>query len=97
MKKVLFVLAGACLLAAPAWAQSKAKAVPTFNKDVAPILFANCLACHREGEIAPMPLTTYQEVRPWAKGIKAKVMARESSLARAPCQPRPRATPLYES
>ena len=38
-------------LAAPAAAQS---AAPTFNKDVAPIFFANCTNCHRPGEMAPM-------------------------------------------
>jgi hypothetical protein len=36
---------------------------PTFNKDVAPILFENCMSCHREGEAAPFPLTNYQEAK----------------------------------
>jgi hypothetical protein len=79
-------LAGACLLAvvapvAPvvtsAGAQGTEAALRTWNKDVAPILFANCITCHRAGEVAPMSLTSYQEARPWAKGIKAKVLARE--------------------
>src|SRR4029453_3679804 len=73
-----FVLGSACLLAAPANAQSGRPApTPTFNKDVAPILFPNCLGCPRPGEIAPMSLLTFQDARPWAKGIKAKVVARE--------------------
>jgi hypothetical protein len=50
---------------------------PTFSKDVAPILFKNCVLCHRTGEIAPMSLLTYDEARPWAKAIKSKVLARE--------------------
>jgi hypothetical protein len=77
--RLFWVLSGICLLAAPAGAQGAqaAAATPTFNKDVAPILYANCIACHREGEIAPMQLISYQEVRPWAKGIKAKVASRE--------------------
>src|SRR5436305_11597398 len=74
--RLFFVLGTACLLAAPVGAQTK-QAAPTFNKDVAPILFANCIACNRPGEIAPMSLLTYQDARPWAKGIKAKVSARE--------------------
>ena len=37
-------------------AQSKA-AVPTFTKDVAPILYKSCTNCHRPGELAPMSLT----------------------------------------
>jgi hypothetical protein len=33
--------------------------VPTFNKDVLPILQKHCQECHRPGEIAPMSLLTY--------------------------------------
>ena len=54
-----------------------AEAVPTFNADVAPILYENCATCHRKGEVAPMSLTSYQAARPWARAIKAKVVARE--------------------
>lgn len=35
----------------------------TFNRDVAPILFAKCAACHRPGEAAPFPLLSYQDAR----------------------------------
>ena len=48
----------------------------TFSKDIAPILYKNCVACHRPGEIAPMSLITYKEVRPWAKAIREKVASR---------------------
>src|SRR5436309_11201912 len=48
----------------------------TFTKDVAPILFNRCVECHRPGEVAPMSLLTYQDVRPWAKSIKEKVVER---------------------
>ena len=30
--------------------------VPTFAKDIAPILYATAASCHRAGEIAPMSL-----------------------------------------
>lgn len=53
-----------------------APAGPTFAKDVAPILYANCISCHRPGEVAPMALRTYDEVRPWARSIKDKVAKR---------------------
>jgi hypothetical protein len=53
------------------------QAAPTFTGDVAPILYKNCTTCHRTGEIAPMALVSYQDVRPWAKSIKAKVLSRE--------------------
>jgi len=49
----------------------------TFTKDVAPILQDKCQTCHREGEMAPMSLVTYEQVRPWAKAIKARVVARQ--------------------
>jgi hypothetical protein len=52
-------------------------AVPTFNKDVLPILQKNCQTCHRPGEIGPMPLLTYEGTRPWAKSIKQAVAARK--------------------
>ena len=47
----------------------------TFARDVAPILQEKCEACHRTGQMAPMSLTTYQEVRPWARAIRTKVVA----------------------
>ncbi len=36
---------------------------PTFNKDVAPILFAHCTSCHRPDEVGPFPLQTYEDAR----------------------------------
>jgi hypothetical protein len=50
---------------------------PTFARDVAPILYASCVGCHRPGEVAPMSLISYDDVRPWAKSIRAKVTSRE--------------------
>ena len=52
-------------------------AQPFFYKDVLPILENRCQQCHRPGEIAPMPLLTYQETRPWAKAIRSAVIARK--------------------
>ena len=46
---------------------------PTFTHDVAPILYANCVSCHRPGEIAPMSLLAYAEARPWAQAIGRRV------------------------
>lgn len=36
----------------------------TYSEDIANILNKNCVTCHRDGGIAPFPLTTYQEVYP---------------------------------
>src|ERR1700712_983751 len=75
MKRVACLLAGSLAVAASAHAAPAA--TPTFTKDVAPIVFNNCAACHRAGEVAPMTLTSYDDVRPWAKVIKNKVVSRE--------------------
>ena len=58
-------------------ASTDATAAPTFAKDVAPVLQKNCQQCHRPGDIGPMSLRTYEEVRPWVRSIKQKVVARE--------------------
>jgi tetratricopeptide (TPR) repeat protein len=44
-------------------AACRAEAQVTFARDVAPIVFAHCASCHRDGEIGPFPLTAYREVR----------------------------------
>jgi hypothetical protein len=46
---------------------------PTFYKDVLPILQDHCQVCHRSGEIAPMPLITYEQTKPWADAIAHSV------------------------
>jgi hypothetical protein len=50
---------------------------PAFYKDIQPILQNRCEGCHRPGQIGPMSFTTYKEVRPWAKAIKAAVATRK--------------------
>ena len=50
--------------------------VPTYNRDVAPILYANCSGCHRPGEVAPFSLLTYQDAAKRAKQIAAITQAR---------------------
>jgi hypothetical protein len=53
-------------------AQSSPGTVPTFTKDIAPILQRSCEKCHRVDGVAPMALSTYEEVRPWARAIKQR-------------------------
>ncbi len=50
-----------------------ADSTPTYTKDVAPIIYKNCASCHRQGDIGPMPLLTYEQTRPWAASIREKV------------------------
>lgn len=37
-------------------------APPTFDKDIAPIVFANCAPCHRPGQAVPFTLLSYADV-----------------------------------
>jgi hypothetical protein len=54
-----------------------AKAAVTFTHDVAPIFQEKCESCHRTNSIAPMSLVTFEEARPWARSIKARISARQ--------------------
>jgi hypothetical protein len=71
------VAAGFCLVVASPSAAQSGKTAPTYNQDIAPILYRSCSECHRPNQIAPMSLLSYQEARPWARAISAKVQARE--------------------
>jgi len=68
---------GLVSVAAPRAAAGPAAVAPTFTRDVAPILYNSCISCHRAGEVAPMSLMSYEEVRPWAKSMRLKVANRE--------------------
>ncbi|MBO0722224.1 MAG: cytochrome c [Blastocatellia bacterium] len=49
----------------------------SYSKDVAPILYKSCARCHRPDDIAPFSVLRYQDLRPWAKSIREKVINRE--------------------
>ncbi len=79
MRKKLYqsgLIAIVCLSAIVLFANASQKSTTnvTFSKEVAPILYKNCAQCHRPGEMAPMSLMTYQEVRPWARSIRERVI-----------------------
>src|SRR5271155_584024 len=68
----LLTLAGAAAYAGT----TTAAAPPTFNRDIAPILYKNCSNCHRPGEVAPFALLTYDDAAKRAKQIAAITQAR---------------------
>src|SRR6478672_11257031 len=74
--RTLWIAGAALVFAAPSLAADNPRPV-TFSKDVAPILQAKCQECHQPNSIAPMPLITFQEVRPWARSIKERVASRQ--------------------
>ncbi len=47
----------------------KADGSVTFSKDVARVLQRNCQECHRPGQVAPMPLLTYEDAVAWSDSI----------------------------
>ena len=57
------------LCALPATIRGGQRHPVTFNKDVAPLIFEHCTACHRPGEVAPFSLMTYDDVRSRARLI----------------------------
>jgi hypothetical protein len=59
------------VFASPAHAQEV-----TFAKHVAPILYENCVSCHRPNAQAPMSLMTYEDARRYAPRIRSRVAAR---------------------
>ena len=60
--------------AGTAAAQSPARTAGevTYTRDIAPILQRSCVQCHNVDGGAPMPLTSYEEVRPYARAIKTR-------------------------
>ncbi len=61
----LFLLATACDTA-PA---------PTWNADARRVVLSRCASCHQDGDIAPFPLTTYEEVVRFAAPVRASIEA----------------------
>ncbi len=66
MKRILFSLLAIPLTAA-------AVSPVTYHQDIAPIIYANCTSCHRDGESAPFPLSNFEEVSRKARTIRRVV------------------------
>src|SRR4029450_1990858 len=74
MNAKLWLLPALAALVAPAvpLAQSAPQSEVTFTKDIAPILQRSCQQCHNPEGGAPMSLISYDDVRPWARAMKAR-------------------------
>ncbi len=78
MRNVVPLLALGTLLILPRPSTAEqAEPTPTFARDIAPIFQNKCESCHRTDSMAPMSLVTYEDARPWAKSIAARVKARQ--------------------
>ena len=56
--------------------EQEAEPLKVSYSDVEPILLKRCVPCHREGEVGPMHLTNYAEIRDYAAMVK-EVVAEE--------------------
>ena len=53
--------------------KTKPRGETTYSKHVAAVFNRRCVECHRGGELAPFPLTSYQEVLAWSAMIREVV------------------------
>jgi hypothetical protein len=77
-------------LVAAAMLSSCGRPSTTFNRDVAPIVFANCATCHRPGGDGPFSLLTYADAARHADDMAAETRARHMP----PWLPEPGDVPL---
>jgi hypothetical protein len=69
------ILVAALAMATPASGHDTVTTKLTWSREIARIVYARCLACHRESGRA-FSLSTYAEARPWAVAIKEEVLMR---------------------
>jgi hypothetical protein len=60
-------------IAAGTGAAHAAKTDVTYTKDIAPLLQAKCIECHRTEGLAPFNLESFDQVRAWSKAIRKEV------------------------
>lgn len=64
IKSYSIILLTSAICTVNTWAQV------TYAEHIAPIIYNHCSSCHRPGEIGPMALTNYDEVKAWGQTIK---------------------------
>jgi mono/diheme cytochrome c family protein len=76
LASAVVAVAATCIQPAPLMAHEIITTRLTWTEQISRIFQHRCVSCHREGGQAPMPLTTYEQVRPWAKAIKYEILSR---------------------
>src|SRR3954468_305673 len=71
MVRLLLSLAALLPCVAPAILMAQER--PTFSRDIAPVLFAQCATCHRPGEVGGFSLLSFADARPRAAAIARAV------------------------
>jgi hypothetical protein len=77
MRRCVLALCFLLMGAATGYAHDVITTKLTWSAEISRIVFRRCVSCHREGGSAPMSLTSYAEVRPWAKAIRDQVLQRQ--------------------
>jgi mono/diheme cytochrome c family protein len=72
----MMILHVAALLVAAALQEDPTSQAITFSEIVAPIVYENCVSCHRPGEAAPFSLTSYDDVKKRGPTIAAVTKSR---------------------
>lgn len=81
MNKILVAVAAGCATAVGLFSPREASphnpitTTVLFNREIATLFQQKCLQCHTADGMA-MPLTTYEEARPWAVAIKEEILER---------------------
>jgi hypothetical protein len=68
-------------------ATAAGETVPTYSKDIAPLMQRSCQRCHNPNSVAPMSLLTYAQVRPFAKEIKRRTALKYAPWSRGVMPP----------
>jgi peroxiredoxin/mono/diheme cytochrome c family protein len=67
------VEAHGCFIGRVAKVETKSDSDVTYSKQIARIMQNRCVECHREGEVAPFTLGSYDDVTAWAETIREVV------------------------
>lgn len=87
MKKAFLLFAAALAIGwtfrpYPLLSHERVKTTVTFDREIVRILNKKCIACHSESNLG-MPLTSYEQTRPWSRAIEEEVLARHMPPWRA--------------
>ena len=73
--KIFRTATAVLFLSSAAFAAETANTI-TYAKDIAPVFQNKCEECHHKGTAAPFSMATYEELRPWARSIRERVITR---------------------
>ncbi len=75
-EKYVTVFVCTLILLALAHAQTRQTSAPTFNQQIAPIMYEYCAACHHAGGAAPFSLMNFQDVKKRGKMLETVTKSR---------------------